>query len=318
MKPPLLSCCAVILLLLGGCSPDASLPQAGGPIDWVALDGGCFRMGEDRAYPEERPAHRTCVNAFAISKTEITNAQFATFVSDTGYVTRAERGWSAADPNGPGLDLAPASAVFRPGKTDPKRALEWWSLVEGASWRHPDGIGSEAKPDWPVVHITRSDAEHFAQWADARLATEAEWEFAARGGLDGALLSWTQAEDAERDRMANIWQGLFPLIDEGHDGHIGVAPVASYPANPFGLHDMIGNVWEWTATPYRPDHTSRHRTSSSSEDPAQPDAAVGTIKGGSFLCATSYCLRFRPAARQAQDLAFGTSHIGFRIVRDRT
>jgi sulfatase modifying factor 1 len=167
------------------------------------------------------------------------------------------------------------------------------------------------------VHVTRDDAEAYAKWAGGRLPTEAEWEFAARESLDGETLSWLEAEHAELSAKANVWQGIFPVIDRGDDGYVGIAPVGQYPANPLGLFDMIGNVWEWTDTPYAPSHSERDRDRAATDglDPSQPGIPVGTIKGGSYLCASNYCRRFRPAARQAQDLAFGTSHIGFRIAR---
>lgn len=289
------------------------------PLDWVSLDGACFQMGETRIYPEEAPRHQACVTAFDITRTEITQAQFSAFVDETGYVTRAERGWAASEPNGPGVDLPPGSAIFQPLETARPQNLNWWRWTEDANWRRPGG--GDAQPpraDQPVTHVTLEDAKAFAAWAGGRLPTEAEWEYAARGGLDGTLLAWPDAERAVRAQKANTWQGVFPIANTKEDGFEGIAPVASYPANGFGLYDMIGNVWEWTATPYAPSHTERDRARAGETglDVSQPGIAVGTIKGGSFLCATSYCYRFRPAARQAQDLAFGTSHIGFRIVRD--
>lgn len=311
-----------LLTGLIACQPAAletsNMPLRGDPsLDWVTLQGGCFLMGDERTYPEEGPVSERCVSTFQISRTEVTNSQFAAFVADTGYITRAEQGWDASDPFGPGVDMPPASAVFSPDQNGSHQMLDWWTLIEGASWKAPLGPGSSSEPDHPVVHVTRSDVEAYAKWKQARLPTEAEWEYAARGGLDGTLWAWSDSEDEERERQANVWQGLFPLIDEGLDGHKGIAPVASYPSNDFGLHDMIGNVWEWTASPYSPSHTeaAQSKAGQSGYDPSQPGVPVGTIKGGSFLCSTSYCVRFRPAARQAQDLAFGTSHIGFRIVR---
>ncbi len=288
-------------------------------LDWVALEDQCFRMGETRVYPEEAPVHEACVSAFEITRTEITNAQFAVFVDETGYVTRAERGWEAADSNGPGIDLPPGAAVFQPPEGVRPQNLNWWMWLEGANWRAPRGAGSAPPdPDAPVTHVTREDATAFAIWSKARLPTEAEWEYAARGGRDGQLFAWSEAEREAGQAKANTWQGLFPIANTKGDGFEGIAPVASFPANGFGLHDMIGNVWEWTETPYAPSHAERDRqlAGETGLDISQPGIAVGTIKGGSFLCAKSYCYRFRPAARQAQDLAYGTSHIGFRIVRD--
>ena len=276
-------------------------------------------MGEARAYREESPPHEACVAAFDITVTEITNTQFAAFVAETGYVTRAERGWIADEAGGPGVELPPASAVFSPPKSASPRDLSWWRLVEGANWKALTGPGSARPiPDSPVVHVTRQDAEAFAAWAGGRLPTEAEWEYAARGGLDGTFLSWDETETLARTERANTWQGIFPIVNTAKDGYAGLAPVASYPPNDFGLFDMIGNAWEWTASPYSPSHSEVDKALAGPNglDHSQPGVAVGAIKGGSFLCAASYCYRFRPAARQAQDLAFGTSHIGFRIVRD--
>lgn len=286
--------------------------------EWVALPGGCFNMGDERVYPEESPVTNICAEPFELSSHEVTNAEFAQFISATNYKTRAEKGWAASDARGPGVDMAPGSAVFiAPEKS---RNTHWWQLVGGANWKNPLGPNQGAyDPMAPVVHITREDAIAYADWAGARLPSEAEWEYAARGGLDGELMSWAEAEDAALKDKANTWQGLFPVINSADDGHIGVAAVGSYPANGFGLYDMIGNVWEWTSSNYYPSHNAEQLSVSYPQgyDPAQgKDIPVGVIKGGSFLCAKSYCFRYRPAARQAQDLIFGTSHIGFRLARD--
>lgn len=287
-------------------------------FDRVELAGGCFQMGEARVYPEERPVREVCVERFAIMPHEVTEAQFARFVAETGYKTRAERGWRASEPGGPGIDLPPSSAVFSPEPGVSPRALNWWKLVEGANWRKPLGPGAalSTREDVPVVHVTRDDAEAFASWAGGRLPTEAEWEFAARGGEESQLMAWGDAEKSAIREKANTWTGIFPVSNTASDGFEGLAPVGLFPPNGFGLYDMIGNVWEWTSTPYAPNHSeaARQRAGQSGLDPTQPGVAVGTIRGGSYLCARSYCYRFRPAARQAQDLAFGTSHIGFRIV----
>ncbi len=308
---------AALLAVFAGAPAIAGAEAA--ELDWVALEGACFVMGEDEAYREERPAHETCVAPFAITRTEITNAQFSAFVAATGYRTRAERGWRADEAGGPGVEAPPGSAVFDPPTDRAPRALNWWRFEENANWRTPSGAGNEAgAPHAPVVHVTPEDARAFADWAGGRLPSEAEWEYAARGGLDGQLLAWGDAHDSAVTDRANTWQGVFPVLDLAEDGHGGIAPVARYPANGFGLHDMIGNVWEWTASAYAPSHAERDRALAGPNglDPAQPGAAVAVIKGGSYLCARSYCFRFRPAARQAQDLAIGASHIGFRLVRD--
>lgn len=307
------------LALLAGCSD--SQQKASSLLNWVALEGGCFEMGETRVYPEEAPVRQACVAPFRITRTEITNSQFNAFVEETGYVTRAERGWKADEKGGPGMDLPPASAVFSPVPDATPENLNWWRLIEGASWRHPMGPDSGYVPqsDAPVVHVTLEDAIAYAEWAGGRLPTEEEWEYAARGGLQETLMAWEEAEAVAVEDRANTWQGIFPLINSGTDGHKGVAPVASYPPNGFGLYDMIGNVWEITSTGYAPSHADRdrERAGTAGFDPSQPGIPVSVIKGGSYLCAQNYCYRFRPAARQAQDHAFATSHVGFRVVADR-
>lgn len=307
---------AIVLLAGGQAVPNVSAQT----LDWVSLDGACFQMGETRVYREEAPRHEACVDAFDITRTEVTVAQFSEFVDATGYKTSSETGGVETDLNAPELSLPPGGAVFHPLERSRPADLNWWRWVDGANWRRPGGPdAAAAQPDHPVTQVTRQDAAAYAAWAGGRLATEAEWEYAARGGLDGELLAWPEAERAELKNKANTWQGVFPIANTEDDGYAGVAPVASFPANGFGLHDMVGNVWEWTETPYAPSHAERDRAIAGMAglDFAQPGIAVGTIKGGSYLCATSYCYRFRPAARQAQDLAYGTSHIGFRIVRDR-
>jgi len=307
-------------LVLVACQNEAKPSQfvANTKAEWVSLSGGCFDMGETRIYREEKPVTNTCIEPFEIWSHEISNAEFTDFVKATGHKTRAELGWKASDNAGPGVDMAPSSAVFVTPK-NPKD-LNWWGLIDGANWRMP--LGSEKggyDAAAPVVHITREDAQAYAKWAGGRLPSEVEWEYAARGGLNGELMSWADAEEAALEDKANIWQGVFPVINSGDDSHVGVAPVGSYPANGFGLYDMIGNVWEWTSSNYYPNHAPGEvaKIYPNGYDPAQGDIPVGVIKGGSFLCARSYCYRYRPAARQPQDLIFGTSHIGFRIVRDK-
>ena len=297
-----------------------SLADAAESIHWVGVEGKCFTMGDDRIYREETPPRETCVDDFQVSRHEITNAQFAAFVLETDYVTRAERGWHIADDDWPGPETPAGSFVFFPSE-NPRSLNDWWRFVAGANWLHPKG---DAPLDarfaaFPVVQIVYEDALAFAEWADARLPSEAEWEYAARGGLDGEIYSWSAAEDAAIEDKANTWQGVFPIADTGDDGFDGIAPVGSFPANGFGLFDMIGNVWEWTDSAYYPSHDDDRWRSQREEgfgfDPSQGDRPVRVLKGGSFLCSDSYCFRFRPAARQAQDLALGTSHIGFRVVR---
>ncbi len=301
--------------LLCGCSQAAAPTEE---IRWVELAGGCFTIGENPRYPEEQPSREACIDPFEIGSTEVTNAQFAGFVEATGYVTRAERGWREREPLGPGIDMPPGSAVFALPEGGTRHELDWWRMVEGASWRAPNGPGSQAVPDHPVVHVTREDAEAYATWAGGRLPSEAEWEFAARASPDGSVSLWSHAEYAAQEDRSNTWQGIFPHHNTNEDTFEGIAPVGSFSANAFGLYDMIGNVWEWTAAPYAPSRSDSDAeiAGATGFDPGQPGTRVGTIKGGSYLCSDNYCARFRPAARQAQDLAFGTSHIGFRIARD--
>lgn len=292
-------------------------PLISADAKWVELKGGCFEMGEESVYREETPIKQTCIQPFEIWSHEITTAEFAKFVEETGYKTRAEKGWASNEEGGPGVDMSPGSAVFTPPAS--VRSPSWWKLTDGAAWRHPLGPSKpKADPSTPVVHLTRQDAAAYAAWVGGRLPSEAEWEFAARGGLDGELMGWAEAESLALEDQANTWQGVFPVLNSAEDGHAGVAPVGSYPANGFGLHDMIGNVWEWTGSTYYPTHEPGTAVEDHpyGYDPAQGDIPVGVIKGGSFLCARSYCYRYRPAARQPQDLIFGTSHIGFRVARD--
>lgn len=316
MRPLLLITTAMALLACyGETKPSQSAPNT--KAQWVALSGGCFNMGEERVYREERPVTHACIEPFEMWSHEVSNAEFAAFVKETGHKTRAEQGWKASDRDGPGVDVMPSSAVFVPPK-NPK-GVNWWSLIDGANWQVPLGPDKDRyEMTAPVVHITREDAQAYAKWAGGRLPSEAEWEYAARGGLNGELMSWAEAEEAALEDKANTWQGVFPVINSADDGYVGVAPIGSYPANGFGLYDMIGNVWEWTSSNYYPTHNPGEaaKVYPNGYDPAQGDIPVGVIKGGSFLCARSYCYRYRPAARQPQDLIFGTSHIGFRIVRE--
>ncbi|RKQ91215.1 formylglycine-generating enzyme required for sulfatase activity [Solirubrobacter pauli] len=293
----------------------------------VELPGGTFAMGSEAHYSEEAPVHRVQVNAFAIDAYEVTNARFAEFVAATGHVTVAERPLDPADfPGAPAENLVPGSMVFTPppGPVDLRHLSQWWTWMRGASWRAPEGPGSSVEDRWehPVVHVAYDDAAAYATWAGARLPTEAEWEFAARGGLEGAAFTWGDQPRPEGRLMANTWDGPdFPWRSTGESGFERTAPVGSFPANGFGLHDMAGNVWEWTGDWW----TSRHATDGccvpidpreASLDPAQPQFRIPrkVIKGGSHLCADTYCLRYRPAARRAQMIDTGMSHVGFRCV----
>ena len=264
----------------------------------VMLPGGAFSMGDARGYPEERPVRTVTVEPFAIDSMEVTNRRFQAFVDATGYVTMAERRPDPLlHPDIPPDQLVPGSAVFVAPLSS--GSPQWWRFVEGAHWRQPEGPGSslEGRLDHPVVHIAYEDARAFARWAGGALPTEAQWEFAARGGLSSARYEWGEEHPDKGAPKANTWQGAFPLQNSGADGFIGTAPVGCYPANGFGLHDMTGNVWEWTTDQFNPE-----------------DDNAGTIKGGSYLCAENYCRRFRPAARHPHERDFSTSHVGFRLV----
>lgn len=296
------------------------------------VPGGVFAMGSDRFYPEEAPVRRVRVDAFWIDETPVTNAEFARFVAATGHVTTAE---TAPDPRDyPGLDPAAAqagSAVFVKspapiGTDDPTR---WWDFRHGANWRHPTGPESslDGLHDHPVVHVTAADAEAYAAWAGKSLPTEAQWEFAARGGLDGADYAWGDALTPGGQVMANTWFGLFPFANQSPHGWTRTSPVGSFPANGYGLHDMIGNVWEWTADwwsvadPRAPVRSCcvpanpRGGSERASIDRTAPDRFPRRVlKGGSHLCAPNYCQRYRPAARHPETIDTSTSHIGFRCV----
>jgi formylglycine-generating enzyme required for sulfatase activity len=298
----------------------------------IRVPGGEFTMGSGEHYPEEAPAHRVSVDGFSIDRHQTTNAQFAAFVGATEYVTVAERPLDPADfPGAPPENLVPGSLVFTrtPGPVDLRHISQWWAWTPGASWRRPDGPGSsiEGREDHPVVHVAYEDAEAYASWAGLALPTEAEWELAARGGLDGATYVWGDEPERAGARLANYWHGDFPWRAE--PGYGATTPVGSFPPNGFDLYDMAGNVWEWTADWYSDRHPQdevkpccvprnpRGGAVEGSYDPAQPQFPIPrrVIKGGSFLCADSYCMRYRPAARRPQMIDTGTSHIGFRCTR---
>jgi formylglycine-generating enzyme required for sulfatase activity len=302
---------------------------------WIA--GGTFRMGSDRHYREEAPAHRSSVDGFWIDRTPVTNRQFKDFVKATGYVTCAEL---APDPSAyPGAlphMLKAGSLVFTPPgrEVDLRDWSQWWSFKFGADWRHPYGPRSSigGLDDHPVVHVAYRDATAYAAWAGKALPTEAEWELAARGGLDGAEFAWGDEFTPGNRHMANTWQGAFPNQNLCTDGYGRTSPVGAFPPNGYGLSDMIGNVWEWTADWYAQAHRADAPKSccvprnphggseGESFDPCQPDIKIGrkVLKGGSFLCAPNYCRRYRPAARHAQPVDTSTCHVGFRcVVRER-
>ncbi len=300
----------------------------------VRLPGGGFTMGSDDHYPEEAPTHRVRVGAFTISPYAVTNREFAGFVADTGYLTVAERPLDPADyPGTPAENLAPGSMVFVPtrGPVDLRHLSQWWRWKPGASWQHPLGPRSTLAKlaDHPVVHVAYEDAAAYASWAGASLPTEAQWEYAARGGLESQPFTWGAEARPGGQIMANTWDGPdFPWRSTGESGWLRTAPVGSFPPNPYGLFDMAGNVWEWTQDWWTAQHPPDAATSCcapqnprggderGSLDPAQPQFAIPrkVVKGGSHLCADSYCQRYRPAARRPQQIDTGMSHVGFRCV----
>jgi formylglycine-generating enzyme len=297
----------------------------------VWIPGGTFLMGSDHHYPEEAPAHKVTVDGFWIDRHAVTNAEFARFVRKTGYVTVAEQAPNPADYPGARPELLlPASTVFRapPHRVDLRDHYNWWTYVPGADWRHPQGPGSsiKKKPDHPVVQVAWADVEAYAAWAGKQLPTEAQWELAARGGLDGAEFAWGEELNPGGRWMANTWQGEFPVQNLELDGYAGTAPVGQFPPNGYDLLDMIGNVWEWTGdwyqahadaashgccTPTNPRGGDRERSRHPGDAAAIPRKVM---KGGSHLCAPNYCRRYRPAARMAQAVDTSTSHLGFRCV----
>ncbi len=297
----------------------------------VWIPGGAFLMGSDHHYPEEAPAHKVEVEGFWMDVHTVTNREFARFVEATGYVTLAERPVNPEDYPGALPDmLEPASVVF--SKPRHRVALgnvyNWWTYVKGANWRHPRGPSSSIKglANHPVVHVGYGDAEAFARWAGKELPSEAEWERAARGGLDGAEFVWGSEWMPAGRHMANTWQGEFPWQNLRADGFEGTAPVGSFPANGYGLHDMAGNVWQWTTDWYQEHakidspcctiHDPRGGKPEESYDPLQPTIKVPrkVMKGGSYLCAPNYCRRYRPAARMPQPIDTATGHLGFRCI----
>jgi formylglycine-generating enzyme len=306
------------------CLAEHALPAAApGTTGMVRIEGGVFTQGAAPQRPEEGPPRETRVGSFWIDRTEVTNAQFARFVDATGYVTLAERPLDPkAYPNLSGDQLKPSAIVFMGDRPD---AIQngWWQVVQGANWREPEGPGSSiaGKPNHPVVQIAYDDALAYARWLGRDLPTEAEWEYAARGGLKGAAYSWGDQPLDMNKPQANVWQGPFPQVDAGADGYKAeTAPVGCFPANGYGLHDMAGNVWEWTKDWYRPnlDPTQIANPAGPPRDraftPASPDEKRRVIKGGSFLCADNFCFRYRPPARESGVTDTGSDHTGFRTV----
>jgi formylglycine-generating enzyme required for sulfatase activity len=316
----------------------ATNPRGDNPPGMVWVPGGEFTMGSDdpEAAPAERPAHQVRVDGFWMDVTEITNAQFRRFVKATGYATTAERPvvWeqlSKALPPGtpkpPDDRLVPGSLVFfppvHPVSLDDQSG--WWRWVPGANWRHPEGPDGtiDGKDDHPVVHVSWDDAIAYTKWAGKRLPTEAEWEFAARGGLEARKYAWGDVFQPGDRPLANTWQGHFPDANIRDDGFDRTAPVKSFPPNRYGLYDMIGNVWEWCADRYRPDIYRRISGHAVVANPAGPEASFDpnepyqpkrVTRGGSFLCSPNYCSNYRPSARRGTATDSGMSHLGFRCV----
>jgi sulfatase modifying factor 1 len=313
-----------------GRNEDAALKA---PRDMAWVPAGTFLMGSEDFYPEERPVHRVAVDGFWIDRHPVTAAQFRRFVRESGYVSVAERPLDPAD--FPGADpelLVPGSLLFRktigPVSLDDVRA--WWEYVPGAYWKRPGGPGTSisGRDRHPVVHIAYEDAAAYAAWAGKELPTEAEWEYAARGGLEGSVFSWGDEHFPGGKPMANTWQGEFPWQNLKLDGFEGTSPVGRFPANGYGLYDMCGNVWEWTCDFFTAGHAEaegraccepRNLHVASAVASVSPDQHGGhiprrVIKGGSHLCAPNYCLRYRPAARQGETIDTSTSHIGFRCI----
>jgi sulfatase modifying factor 1 len=321
---------------------NASTPPGPAPEGMVWIPGGEFSMGAAepqgidansvgmRATNDSRPIHRVYVDGFWMDATEVTNAQFAAFVKATGYVTVAERTPRAEDfPGAPPENLVAGSVVFsKPDHPVPLDShFRWWTYVKGANWRHPLGAASsiEGKDKYPVVHVAYDDALAYVKWAGKRLPTEAEWEFAARGGLSGQLYPWGDTFHQDGRAMANTHQGHFPDRDSGEDTFVGISPVAQFPANGYGLYDVAGNVWEWVTDWYRPDYYAELARGGgvarnpqgpvSSFDPEEPREPKRVMRGGSFLCTEQYCSRYMVGTRGKGEVSTGTNHLGFRAVR---
>jgi len=316
------------LLTAAGLAISANTPPAGPAQscrkldrEQVSIPAGTFRMGSEAYYEEEGPVRTVTVAKFSIERTAVTNAKFARFVAATHYVTDAERKPDPKDyPDIPADRLVAGGAVFTPpgGVRNWDDAMQWWSFIPGADWRHPEGPNSSivGKDDFPVVQVSYNDALAYAHWLGRELPTEEQFEYAARGGLDGKIYAWGDELTPGGKHMANTWQGEFPNANLVADGYAGAAPVGCFPANGYGLYDMTGNVWQWTSSLYGKE--SREGMEMPGMGPKTPAARiVRTIKGGSFLCAPNYCRRYRPAARQAQETGFSALHLGFRTVSNK-
>jgi sulfatase modifying factor 1 len=300
--------------------PDPAHPAAG----MVRIPGGAFDMGAAALRPEEGPPRSVKIAAFRIDRTEVTNAAFARFVAVTGYRTLAEQPLDPkAYPDLTAAQRAPSSLVFVGAASKSDDPGQWWRVVPGADWRHPQGPGSSirGKDAWPVVHIAWPDAMAYARWLGRDLPTEAEWEYAARGGLTGKPYVWGDKPTAGGKPLANTWQGVFPAVDTGTDGYkASPAPVGCYPPNGYGLVDMAGNVWEWTKDWFKPGLEEADVAGQGGPpevralDPSEPGVPKHVIKGGSYLCSDDYCFRYRPAARSPGPPDSGAGHVGFRTV----
>lgn len=292
----------------------------------VWIPGATFLMGSNEGNPDEAPAHEVTVGGFWMDKTEVTNEEFQKFVDATGYVTIAEQKPKAEDfPGAPPEVLVPGSVVFSPpaGDVGLENHYAWWKYIPGANWRHPEGPDSTiaGREKHPVTHVAWVDAAAYAQWAGKRLPTEAEWEHASRGGLQGQPYVWGASTPKQWDKVANIWQGKFPTENTLEDGFRTTAAVGSFATNGYGLYDMAGNVWEWCSDWYRPDYYAHSpklnpKGPETSEDPNEPGMPKRVIRGGSFLCSDVYCSGYRPSARMKSAPDTGLSHTGFRCVKD--
>lgn len=313
-------------------APIISDNSATPPFDgMVWIPGGEFLMGSNKHYPEEAPAHQVSVSGFWMDRFAVTNKEFARFVEATGHITSAEKPPDPEDYPGAQPDmLVPASVVFQQPRhrVDLRNPYNWWTYVPNANWRHPEGADSsiEGRETDPVVHVAFDDVEAYAKWAGKEIPTEAEWEFAARGGLEDAEYAWGNDLFPGGQHMANTWQGEFPFKNLISDGFAARAPVGSFPPNGYGLYEMTGNVWEWTTDWYQ-EHKEitpsccgsanpKGGIREKSYDPRSPEIKIGrrVMKGGSFLCAPNYCRRYRPAARMAQPVDTSTCHLGFRCI----
>jgi formylglycine-generating enzyme required for sulfatase activity len=311
-----------------GPAPEGMVWIPGGEFSMGNMDPtGCVCGGTD-AMPDARPIHAVYVDGFWMDQTEVTNRQFAGFVEATGYQTIAERTPTQEEfPEAPPENLVAGSVVFTPtaGPVPLDNHYRWWAYVRGANWRHPTGGESslEDRDEYPVVQIAYDDAVAYCLWAGKRLPTEAEWEFAARGGHAGKLYAWGDEFRPDDQWMANIYQGTFPVRDTGEDGFVDIAPVAQYPANPYGLHDVAGNVWEWCSDWYRADYyealaknglARNPQGPTKPYDPAEPSERKRVHRGGSFLCTDQYCTRYMIGTRGKGEVSTASNHLGFRCV----